>query len=51
MLRDDGLSYSDETLAAYLLGLEAKRFVLLTGISGTGKTQLALERGQGAGRG
>ena len=51
VLRDDGLSYSDETLAAYLLGLEAKRFVLLTGISGTGKTQLALSVAKALGGG
>ena len=37
------LSFSSETVATYLLALQARRFVLLTGISGTGKTQLALE--------
>ena len=36
------LVYSDEVLSAYLLALQTKRFVILSGISGTGKTQLAL---------
>lgn len=42
-LREASLSFSAELVASYLLALQAKRFVLLTGISGTGKTQLALE--------
>lgn len=42
-LEEAGLHYSQETLSAYLLALRAKRFVILTGISGTGKTRLALE--------
>ena len=37
------LAFPEETVATYLLALQAGRFVLLTGISGTGKTQLALE--------
>jgi 5-methylcytosine-specific restriction enzyme B len=37
------LSFSAELVASYLLALQAKRFVLLTGISGTGKTRLAQE--------
>jgi hypothetical protein len=37
------LSFSAELVASYLLALQAKRFVLLSGISGTGKTRLALE--------
>jgi len=37
------LAFPVELVASYLLALQAKRFVLLTGISGTGKTQLALE--------
>lgn len=41
-MEDAGLSYSQEVLSAYLLALQGKRFVILTGISGTGKTQLAL---------
>ncbi len=41
-LRERGLSFSPELVANYLLALQAKRFVILTGISGTGKTQLAL---------
>jgi hypothetical protein len=40
-VRDAGLSYSQEVMSAYLLALQAKRFVILTGISGTGKTRLA----------
>lgn len=37
-----GLHVSDELLSNYLLALQCKRFVIFTGISGTGKTQLAL---------
>ena len=42
-LVDKGLHFSEETVATYLLALQAKRFVILSGISGTGKTVLALE--------
>ena len=38
-----GFSFPSELIASYLLALQAKRFVILTGISGTGKTQLAIE--------
>jgi MoxR-like ATPase len=38
-----GLTFSAELCATYLLALRLRRFVLLSGISGTGKTQLALE--------
>lgn len=41
-LVQDGLEFPDDLVAAYLLALQAKRFVILSGISGTGKTQLAL---------
>ncbi len=41
-LREAGLHFSDEAVANYLLALQAKRFVILTGISGTGKTKLAM---------
>lgn len=41
-LDDAGLRFPDELVASYLLALQAKRFVVLSGISGTGKTQLAL---------
>jgi 5-methylcytosine-specific restriction protein B len=41
-LDDTGLRFPDELVASYLLALQAKRFVILSGISGTGKTQLAL---------
>ncbi len=37
------LSFSAELVASYLLALQTKRFVLLSGISGTGKTRLAQE--------
>lgn len=37
------LQFPDELVASYLLALQAKRFVILSGISGTGKTQLAVE--------
>lgn len=36
------LWFSTEIIAHYVLALQAKRFVILTGVSGTGKTQLAL---------
>jgi 5-methylcytosine-specific restriction enzyme B len=42
-LSSKSLSFSAEVVASYLLALQAKRFVLLTGISGTGKTRLAQE--------
>jgi 5-methylcytosine-specific restriction enzyme B len=42
-LSSNSLSFSAELVASYLLALQAKRFVLLTGISGTGKTKLAQE--------
>lgn len=42
-LSDRGLFFPAETVSAYLLALQTKGFVILTGISGTGKTQLALE--------
>lgn len=37
-----GLSFPKELVAAYLLGLRTRRFAILTGISGTGKTALAI---------
>jgi hypothetical protein len=39
---EQGLNFSYEVVANYLLALQTKRFVILTGISGTGKTQLAM---------
>ncbi len=42
-LSGKGFHFSDELIASYLLALQAKRFVILSGISGTGKTALALE--------
>jgi len=42
-LSNAGYYFPDELLADYLLALQAKRFVILTGISGTGKTQLAMQ--------
>lgn len=42
-LASRSLAFPVETVATYLLALQTRRFVLLTGISGTGKTQLALE--------
>ena len=41
-LHEMGLQFPDHLVASYLLALQAKRFVVLSGISGTGKTQLAL---------
>lgn len=42
-LESHGLHFSSEVVANFLLALQAKRFVIFTGISGTGKTRLALE--------
>ena len=40
-LRGDGLLFSRELVANYILALQTKRFAILTGISGTGKTRIA----------
>ena len=40
-LQDDGLLFSQELVASYILALQTKRFAILTGISGTGKTRIA----------
>lgn len=40
-LDDGGLYFPGETVANVLIALQVKRFVLLTGISGTGKTRIA----------
>lgn len=45
-LASGGYQFPDELVAAYLLALQTKRFVILSGISGTGKTQLALQVGR-----
>lgn len=45
-LQDVGLHVPAERLANYLLALQTKRFVLLCGITGTGKTRLAMEVGR-----
>lgn len=41
-LHTAGLTFPVELVSQYLLALQAKRFVIFTGISGTGKTQLAM---------
>lgn len=41
-LEERGLHFPVETVANYLLALQTKRFAILTGISGTGKTQIAM---------
>ena len=41
-LESQGLHFSEELVANYLLALQTKRFVILSGLSGTGKTQLAI---------
>ena len=38
----DGLFFPTETVANYVLALQTKRFAILTGISGTGKTRIAM---------
>ncbi len=40
-LKDAGLLFSQELVANYILALQTKRFAILTGISGTGKTKIA----------
>ena len=40
-LREGGLHFPSEAVANYVLALQTKRFAILTGISGTGKTQIA----------
>ena len=42
VFEDRGLHFPEELVANYLLALRTKRFVILSGLSGTGKTQLAL---------
>jgi hypothetical protein len=39
--RDQGLIFTDEIITSFLLSLWTKPFVILTGISGTGKTRIA----------
>ena len=41
-LRDADLQFSSEAVANYVLALQTKRFAILTGISGTGKTRIAM---------
>ena len=41
-LRAADLQFSSEIVANYVLALQTKRFAILTGISGTGKTQIAM---------
>lgn len=41
-LREKGLHFTPELVSEYIVALQTKRFVILTGISGTGKTQLAM---------
>ncbi len=45
-IRSSGLIYSEDLLRRCVVSLLAKPFVLLTGTSGTGKTQLALKFSQ-----
>lgn len=45
-LRDEGLLFSREVVANYVLALQTKRFAILTGISGTGKTRIAIALAQ-----
>jgi len=40
-LLGDGLHYPSELVANFVLALQTKRFAILTGISGTGKTRIA----------
>lgn len=40
--RAQGLHFPDEVVTSLILSLATKRFVILSGVSGTGKTQIAL---------
>lgn len=40
-IQSAGLHFPSDVIASYLLALQAKRFVILSGISGTGKTEIA----------
>ena len=40
-LREEDLLFSEELVANYILALQTRRFAILTGISGTGKTKIA----------
>jgi 5-methylcytosine-specific restriction enzyme B len=40
--REQGLHFPDDLVTSLVLSLATKRFVILSGISGTGKTQIAL---------
>lgn len=42
-LAHEGLRFPSEIVANYILALQTKRFAILTGISGTGKTRLAID--------
>lgn len=42
-IRAKGFRYTDEDIANYYLSLKSKPFAILAGISGTGKTQLAIK--------
>ncbi|WP_423925482.1 McrB family protein [Candidatus Palauibacter sp.] len=41
-LKEAELHFLSEAVASYFLALQTKRFAILTGISGTGKTQIAM---------
>ena len=45
-LGNQGLLFSREVVANYVLALQTKRFTILTGISGTGKTRIAIALAQ-----
>jgi 5-methylcytosine-specific restriction protein B len=50
-IENSGLSFEPEFVRAFLVSLATKRFTILTGLSGSGKTQLALQFGRWLGRG
>lgn len=45
-LQEAGLLFQHEFVRAFLASLATKRFVILTGLSGSGKTQIALKFGE-----
>lgn len=46
-----GLVFDDDFVRSFLASLATKRFVILTGLSGSGKTQIALKFGEWLGNG
>ena len=46
VLQEEGFHFAPELVANYILALQTKRLAILTGISGTGKSKLAIRIGE-----